>query len=302
MLAFVPIVSRRWIRRTGGTDSARYCYSVWLRHLVMAQQQGLNSRPQTVAELGPGDSLGIGLAALISGSERYYALDAIPHANTISNLRIFDELVELFRVKEPIPAEDEFPEVKPKLDAYDFPRDILDDDRLQRALNGQRLDRIRTSLLNTGGEESVVQYIAPWNDPSRIHEGTVDMIFLKRCSSMLMTFPAHIRLCISGSNPRGLCRTRSISDAITRQMNGMDIGPIPIRYGGLSRGRPFLLNRAPHSTHRALLNIHGFKVIFDRPVPMTSNLSLNDVAPRFRQMTEADLTTSGAFIQAVRDR
>lgn len=303
MLAFVPIVSRRWIRRTGGTDSARYCYSVWLRHLVMAQQQGLNSRPQTVAELGPGDSLGIGLAALISGSERYYALDAIPHANTISNLRIFDELVELFRVKEPIPAEDEFPEVKPKLDAYDFPRDILDDDRLQRALNGQRLDRIRTSLLNTGGEESVVQYIAPWNDPSRIHEGTVDMIFSQAVLEHVDDLSGTYKAMHQWLKPEGVMSHQIDFRChnTANEWNGHWAYSDPV-WWLIKGGRPFLLNRAPHSTHRALLNIHGFKVIFDRPVPMTSNLSLNDVAPRFRQMTEADLTTSGAFIQAVRDR
>ncbi len=41
---------------TGGTCDARYCYSVWLRHLIHANQKGYDKVPQTLAEFGPGDS------------------------------------------------------------------------------------------------------------------------------------------------------------------------------------------------------------------------------------------------------
>ncbi len=87
-----------YLHATGGTDSARYCYSVWLRHLKLLHEAGaLRGVPHTVAELGPGDSIGIGLAALLSGAERYYALDVVPYPDLKSNLAIFDELVRLFR-------------------------------------------------------------------------------------------------------------------------------------------------------------------------------------------------------------
>jgi hypothetical protein len=53
--------------------------------------------PESVAEFGPGDSLGVGLAALLSGSNRYSALDVHRDGSTERTLRIFDELVALFR-------------------------------------------------------------------------------------------------------------------------------------------------------------------------------------------------------------
>ena len=94
---FMPGLNHYHAKGTGGTDSARYCYSIWLRHLVMAKSNGLNPYPKIVAELGPGDSLGIGLAALISGCDKYFAFDVVEHANTERNVKIFDELVTLFR-------------------------------------------------------------------------------------------------------------------------------------------------------------------------------------------------------------
>src|ERR1700704_1131908 len=78
-------------RHTGGTDSARYCYSVFLRHLVRIHSTTGQVPLGRIAELGPGDSLGVGLAALIAGGERYYAFDVSPFSNQARNLNIFDE-------------------------------------------------------------------------------------------------------------------------------------------------------------------------------------------------------------------
>ncbi|MGH7819827.1 MAG: hypothetical protein ACREQ9_08645 [Candidatus Binatia bacterium] len=96
-------------QHTGGTDSARYSYGVWLRHVRLAAAAGLARPPARIAELGPGDSLGIGLAGLVSGSEQYVGLDIVPYARNVRNLEILDELVELFRRREAIPGPSEFP-------------------------------------------------------------------------------------------------------------------------------------------------------------------------------------------------
>src|SRR5450432_4034075 len=117
LATYVPGMAtlHRHVTRTGGSDSARYCYSVWLRHLVLSYQNGLCTRPPSrVAELGPGDSIGIGLAALLSGADYYYGLDALPLANLRRNVGVFEELIELFRARAAIPGDDEFPGVKPK--------------------------------------------------------------------------------------------------------------------------------------------------------------------------------------------
>src|SRR3954470_22636372 len=93
LASFVPGVRRFMVRGTGGTCSARYCYTVWMRHLIKADAASIPTVNSCVAELGPGDSLGSGFAALLSGADRYVALDAKSHANPEQNLAIFEELV-----------------------------------------------------------------------------------------------------------------------------------------------------------------------------------------------------------------
>jgi hypothetical protein len=61
MAKFVPGINKYRAKGIGETDYARYCYSIWLRHWVLAKSSGFNPYPKIGAELGPGDSLGTGL-------------------------------------------------------------------------------------------------------------------------------------------------------------------------------------------------------------------------------------------------
>jgi len=58
-------------------------YSLWLRHVVTAYQNGAfhTGPPSVVVELGPGKSLGTGLAALLSGAEKFCAFDVVQYAS-----------------------------------------------------------------------------------------------------------------------------------------------------------------------------------------------------------------------------
>lgn len=139
---------KRISRYTAGTTSARYCYAVWLRHLAVAYQNNLSIEPEVIAELGPGDSLGVGLAALISGANRYYALDVVENVSNRRNIEIFDELVELFKGREKIPDKSEFPQIKPYLESHDFLNYAMTDERLNNALKPSRIESIKKLLSN----------------------------------------------------------------------------------------------------------------------------------------------------------
>jgi len=176
LTTYIPGISNI-SKSKGRTNEARYCYSVWLRHLVMAHNNGLSTEPKVIAELGPGNSIGVGLAALISGAEKYYALDVVEYASTQGNLKVFDELVTLFKRKEEIPGEEEFPKAKPYLTSYGFPNHILTDDRLSRVLDNTRLNHIKNSIMDMDAADSMIRYKAPWFESDVVETESVDMIY-----------------------------------------------------------------------------------------------------------------------------
>src|SRR6266404_8259022 len=130
--------------------SAEFSYSLFLRHYVIRSQLRPPQPGETVAELGPGSSIGFGMSALIAGAARYHAYDLAAHFDTATNLKIFDALVALFKARAPIPHEGEFSRIFPFLDDYSFPAN-LGDEWLSAALAPERLAAFRKDIEAGGG-------------------------------------------------------------------------------------------------------------------------------------------------------
>lgn len=282
----------------GGTPSARYCYGVWLRHLIHAQNCGLSGIPETVAELGPGGSIGCGLAALLSGCARYYALDVVKKVSVEDNLRVFDELVELFRLRSSIPDDHEFPEIYPLLESYDFPSSILDDESLSKALEERRIKRIRDAI--AGGR--MITYRAPWSDPAVIPERSVDLIYSQAVLEHVDDLSTTYRCMHHWIKPGGYVshtidfRSHGMSDAWNGHWVCSDL------LWKVIRGRrSYLINREPCSTHMELLREYGFAVRRQIATPAVSAIHRSDLSRRFRGMHDSDLTTSRVFVVATKE-
>lgn len=287
--------------RGQNTDSARYCYSVWLRHLVMAKINGLNTYPKIVLELGPGSSIGIGLAALICGCDKYIALDFVKFANAENNIKIFDELLTLFENKTPIPGDDEFPRVKPYLEEYKFPSDILNENILQHAMEKSRIQGIRASISDFQSKDSFIQYEAPWSDNNILKRESVDMIYsqavLEHVDDLKGIYRAmHLWLKSTGYISHQIdFKCHETADEWNGHWTYSDM-----MWNLIMRKRPYPINRMPHSTHIETLREVGFEVVCDKTVKTDSNYTVNDLAPKFRFLSADDLITSGVFIQAVK--
>lgn len=297
---FLPGMQRLLRRRTGGTDSARYCYSVWLRHLTLAVRNGRCAFPACVAELGPGDSIGVGLAALLSGVEGYLGLDLATHAELERNLAIVEELIELFARRSAIPADKEFPEMRPRLARYDFPDDVLTANRLAAALEPARLDRIRRSARSPGTPDAMIAYYAPWVDAAVIRPASVDMILSQAVLEHVDDLDGAYDAMRRWLRPGGL-----VSQQIDFRSHGF-----AAEWNGhwaysdfawrIVRGRrPYLLNRQPRSAHARLLATHGFRVLYEQAATRSTGIARRRLAQRFRDMSDEDLTTAGWFVQAV---
>lgn len=288
---------------TQGTDSARYCYSVWLRHLVKAQAHRFSTIGGTVVELGPGDSLGIGLAALLSGASRYIAVDVVRHANVEQNLTIFADLVRLFTARAPIPASNEFPALKPELDDYDFPVKLLDEAAIARNLAPERINAIIAALKGEGREDessnSLICYADPGAAATILTPNSVDFVFSQAVLEHVDDLAGVYQACYTWLKHDGLMSHQIDfkSHGASREWNGHWIYPDTV-WRVLRGRRPYLLNREPCDTHLKLMSATGFNVLAVERAHLPSRLQRHQLAERFHDITEIDLTTSSAFVVA----
>jgi SAM-dependent methyltransferase len=298
--AQVPMVRERLRRRdlgTGGSNSPRYCYSVWLRHLTMAAGAGLNTHPRSIAELGPGDSIGTGLCGLLCGAERYSALDVVEHANPVSNVMIFDALVEILRARADIPGR-EFPDVGPRLDDYRFPAHILTEERMALALHPKRVARLRDAVLGDDPDGRIL-YRVPWLEASVIEPASQDMVFSQAVLEHVDALPEAYRAMRAWLKPGGY-----VSHQIDFKCHDLaDTWDGHWRYGELRwkllRGPSvWFINRQPYSEHLRLLREAGFRVLAEQPVTRQPSFERRSLARPFRAMAEADRSTSGAYVLA----
>jgi hypothetical protein len=301
-LTWVPGFSRFANRSTGGTAQERYCYSVWMRHLcVVGTRSALRAR--RVAEFGPGDSMGIGLAAMLSGADRYFAFDRKAFANPRTNLAVLEGLLELFRTRAPIPDDSEFPGVFPKLESYAFPTGLLDEVWLARCLAPDRVESIRRAVSAEpprAGESVKVRYFAPWNAEAAILPDSVDWIFSQAVLEHVDDVRGAYASLFKWLRPGGLM-SHAIDyscHGLTRDWNGH--WTIPDGLWSVVRGRrAYLINRLPHSAHIEAMRECGFRIVTELRSCGTT-LPRSDLASGYREMSDEDLATSGAFVIAVK--
>jgi SAM-dependent methyltransferase len=283
-------------RASGRTLSARYCYSVYLRHLVRLHEAGLATDPARVAEIGPGASIGTVLAALVGGAERGYGFDIKRYDGGASWLALFDELVALFRARAPVPGE--FETIKPALASDAFPAAILTETRLARALDPARLRKLRDGLA-AGGAASPVAYVAPWFAEGGIAPGGVDWIFSQAVMEHVDDLAGTYRACRAWLAPGGAMSHQIDfkSHGTARAWNGhWAYGDATWRL--IRGGRLYLVNREPLSAHLAALAASGFRAVAVLPVRRDDGLPRERLQPRYRALADDDLRTAGAFIAA----
>lgn len=281
----------------GNTLRSKYCYSVWMRHLSYwsKHKQGV---PRVVAELGPGSSLGIGFCALLSGSEQLHTLDVVQYWDTERNLKMFNELITLFKTKIDIPSGDEFPRIKPSLDNYDFPSEVLTENILKTALNQNRLDAIRSEIKDLNNPENkYIRCHVPWYDAEVISNNSVDFIYsqsvLQYIEDIDTTFSAMRNWLI----PNGLM-SHSIdlsSIGLTKNWNGHWTFS-DLEWKLMKAGKDFIISRRPFSFYIAQNKDHDFNILSQRTRTRTSTITSNQLARPFKDLSDLDIQTSGAYI------
>ena len=289
---------------TGGTTRTDYCYSIWLRHLSLVQSCGLPTNPETLVELGPGDSVGVGIAALLSGTTTYRALDVVAHANVDRNLQILDELLSLFQDRAPIPDQSVFPGVHPIVPDYAFPTAVLTEARLRAGLSDENVDSVRaaTRALGTAtGANARMQYICPWNDVRVASPESADMVLSQVVLQDVDDLAAVFRSMYTWLKPGGVMSHMIDFGGAIKTLPWNEHWTYADWEWRLIRGnRPYYLNGQPLSEYLRQFEVHGFEVRQVTRVPGSNGVVRSRLAPRYRTVTDDDLVTRGAHIVAVK--
>lgn len=249
-----------------------------------------------VVELGPGDSLGIGLSALLASAKKYIAVDVVKYANVESNLKILDKLVTLFSACSRIPDSKEFPKVKPFLDNYDFPKWLSCPDKSD--LN-QRAKNIAHTLLYPDAPEPIISYYSPETAENHIADNSVDFIFSQAVLEHVDKLEWVYGNCYKWLVPGGI-----MSHQIDFKSHGMSL-----EWNGhwtyssflwrmIKGRRPYLINRQPCSTHMRLMREAGFEILSIERHRRTSRLKPAQLSHDFYHLDADDLTTAGVYVIA----
>ena len=297
LLTFLPGFKGSLNKKTGGTNAASYCYSVWLRHhSKIVQTLRINLAGSHIAELGPGDSLGVGIAALLSGCGSYTAIDTVQHFNTEINLAVLDELHWLFAQKSPIPNQDELPLVKPLLDNYSFPSFLnLNSSHLSQ----DRKAKIAASLKYINHQSSLISFLPAESTENFNNNSFFDLILSQAALEHVNDLPSAYAMCSKWLKPGGVM-SHTIDfkcHGAAKEWNGHWAYPTFLWHILMGR-RTYFINRQPLSVHLRLLDEHGFDIILLEKFHQHSTLTRSDLAKDFFSLTEEDITTAGAYILA----
>lgn len=302
ILSYVPALNDVLPSKTGGhTDSASYCYGVWMKHLTLLRAHRFPSIPQTMAELGPGESLGVGLCALLSGFNNYVGLDVIAHSNPERNQLVLNDLIKLFLQRAPNPDKG-WPEFNSFLDGRLFPSHILTDEALHEALRPGRIEAIRRAVTHPSAHDSITaRYKAPWFDPRVIEEGSVDLVVSQSVLEHVVDLPVTYKALYQWVKPGGWMSHQIDfkSHGLSNRWNGYRT--CSERLWEITLGkRPFMINRQPASVHLRLIQEAGFRVVTHQKFMRKDGIRREELAPRWADISDEDLNCSGMYVIATK--
>jgi hypothetical protein len=303
LLTWIPGLQRAFFDPSagGGTGSASYCYGVWIKHLSLLWASGLRDMPCSVLELGPGSSIGTGLAALLSGAERYVGIDAVAHMQSQASVSVLRDLLRMFQASAPRPTAG-YPPIDHLLDSRLFPSGILDDERLRRTLEPERVERIdhaaRSAAL--GHPDAMIRY-ETWSGMRPMADGGVDLVFSHVVMNQVDDLEGVYARCGKWVRPGGW---------MSHQIDLTSLGTSPewnghraysdVAWKVISGNRPYFVNREPLATHLALMERNGFRILEVIRGRMEGGITREQLAPRWRGISDDDLATQTAFVVARR--
>ena len=170
---------------------------------------------------------------------------------------------------------------------------------LAATLAEPRIEEIRRALTAPDGRAGsiTIEYTVPWNDPSVIRRGEVDLIVshavLEHVDDLEDTYDAFAQWLRPGGRMSHQIDFRS--HGLTKPWNGHWEYP-DLVWKVIVGNKPYLINRQPCSRHVSLMTERGFEITRELRQRM-QGIPREKLASRWQDMTDDDLVTATALIQ-----
>jgi len=250
IISYIPILKHILRKKgTGGSNSAEYCFKTWEGHSNYLYKNGFKFPINSLAEIGPGDSLGIGLTALLTGTKKYISLDNIRHSSSGNNNLVLDELVKILRVK--LNSASEIPPF--------FNKEII-----EKNLQKENLMKIRSAISNSSGEGEIINYIVPWQNKENIQPDSLDLVISHAVMEHVLDLESVYSAIYKWLKPGGYgshvidYKAHELSD---KWFEHWEFSETVWRI--LMHGRIYPINRMPYSFHKKLFERLGFIIMME---------------------------------------
>lgn len=196
----------------------------YMKDIFILKSEGIINKFGNIAEIGPGDTLGVGFCALLDGFSYYYALDKIEHSEKYINLKILKELKQYFQNKKEI------------------------------------FNKIEEDILL--GSSNTFKYIVPWDKENLIKNNSIDLIISNAVMEHIVDLKGAYFAMYQWLKPGGYAshiidyRAHEFSDNWYEHFYLNDT-----LWKFLMHGRMYPINRYPHSFHIKTLKEIGFEII-----------------------------------------
>lgn len=258
VISYIPILKKILKKRGTAPVSGNYYYNNYITHLSLLQKHGF-IKGGILAELGPGDTLGIGISALLDGFEKYYAFDTIPHADVKKNLNVLSDIQQLTMSEKSSVAE------------------------------------LREDLLNN---QTKLKYITDWNcNNNPLLNESLDLILSNAVLEHVLNLEQTYRLMWNWLKPGGWCS--HVIDYGAHEFSNKWFEHWyfkSIYWKFLMHGRMYPINRYPHSYHIKIVKNIGFEVVYEEKT-IDRNADINKISTEIKKYFETeDLSISSSHI------
>lgn len=253
------INSRKRTNSSHSGSDALFCYTLWMKILNFLKKNNYPVQFESIAEIGTGGSLGLGICALLTGTAKYTALEIENNNNPKKNLQLFEEILTLFQANTKVPSSQLFTQINIKVDDFEYYNQIIDQTELNKLMSSDRIDEIKESISSSSSK--LIEYNYSWEHAPHV-QSCFNFVF-SRAVMEHVNSPEIVYKNISKVLESGGIMLHDIefhSHGITKTWYGHN--DLNDKIWKIIRGnRNYSINRLNYSEHCNLIKDNRFQII-----------------------------------------